>query len=218
MKTEKLGINHFAAGLTLLAAVSVCSGTAALAEEADPGIKIIMEDEYTENETEPATAAETEWEPEEENQVLGNYQVAKGWSEDSELSKEDIPVYRQDAFWDTDETSTITCSYLDTNYPLTEYEQLREMLTNNLLYENVDAQISTSALYTLAKDYLYIIVVDDPAKDYRNIYNYVIGNYCCFCVQVKEYRDEAAEAEVDPDRETPQEAGQKMAEGFVWEN
>ncbi len=137
------------------------------------------------------------------------YSVPEGWTVDEQADLEDALVLcRQD-----DGLSTIVCGYLDTNYSIQEYEQLREMLTNNLLYEHVNAQISTSAVYTLAKDYLYTILVDDEEEAYRDIYHYVIGDYRCFCVFVREYRSEAEEVQ---DQMTPREAGQSIAEGFTW--
>ncbi|MCD8013599.1 MAG: hypothetical protein LUG99_10560 [Lachnospiraceae bacterium] len=146
---------------------------------------------------------------------VGSYTMEEGWSLDETQSTDDVSVYVQDAYADEAQTSTISCSYLSTNYSRQDYEQLRDMLTNNLLYSNVNAQITTSAVYTLAMDYLYIILVDDSSEDYRDIYHYVVGDYECFCVQVREYRDEAAEAEAQ-ELQTPQEAGQSVAEGFVW--
>ncbi len=147
----------------------------------------------------------------------GTYTMEEGWMEDEELSSDDVTVYVQDTYADSDtsETSTISCSYLETNYSRQDYEQLRDMLTNNLLYNNVNAQITTSAVYTLAMDYLYIILVDDSSEDYRDIFHYVVGDYQCFCVEVKEYRDQADEAEAQ-EQDTPREIGQKVAEGFVW--
>ncbi|MCD7745068.1 MAG: hypothetical protein LUI13_07295 [Lachnospiraceae bacterium] len=148
-------------------------------------------------------------------ETVGSYTMEEGWSLDETQSTDDVSVYVQDAYTGETETSTISCSYLSTNYSRGDYEQLRDMLTNNLLYSNVNAQITTSAVYTLAMDYLYIILVDDSSEEYRDIYHYVVGDYECFCVQVREYRDEAAEAEAQ-ELETPQEAGQSVAEGFVW--
>ncbi|MCD7957809.1 MAG: hypothetical protein LUG93_19085 [Lachnospiraceae bacterium] len=145
----------------------------------------------------------------------GSYTMEEGWTLDETQSSDTVSVYKKEGSADVMETSTISCSYMETNYSVQEYEQLRDMLTNNLLYSNVDAQISTSAVYTLAKDYLYIILVDDSSEDYRDIYNYVVGDYRCFCVQVKEYRAEA-ELASSQDLQTPQEAGQSVAEGFEW--
>ena len=145
----------------------------------------------------------------------GSYKSAEGWSVDDFASTEEKTVYKLDGYVGTEGTSTIACSYLDTNYSVLEYEQLRDMLTNNLLYSNVNAQISASAVYTNAKDYLYILLVDDTSQDYRNIYCYAVGDYRCFCVEVKEYRAEA-EALKSQGVKTPQETGQKIAESFVW--
>jgi hypothetical protein len=146
---------------------------------------------------------------------MGTYVMAEGWSEDETLSTSETSVYKQTGMIGEAQTSTITCSYLDTNYSVMEYEQLRDMLTNNLLYSNVNAQISTSAVYTDAKDYLYIILVDDAAQDYRNTYCYVVGDYRCFCVTVQEYREEADQLTAQ-EQQTPREVGQSVAEQFVW--
>lgn len=147
--------------------------------------------------------------------ATGNYTVEAGWSVDSDSSTADKSVYKQDGMLESDDTSTVSCSYMDTNYSVLEYEQLRDMLTNNLLYSNVNAQISASAVYTNAKDYLYILLVDDTSLEYRNIYCYVVGDYRCFCVEVKEYRSEAEQLR-SQELKTPQEVGQSIAEGFVW--
>ncbi|MCC8102985.1 MAG: hypothetical protein LIP11_12295 [Clostridiales bacterium] len=145
----------------------------------------------------------------------GTYTMAEGWCLDEEQSTEGVEVYRLETGEEGQETSTISCSYLETNYSRQDYEQLRDMLTNNLLYDNVDAQITTSAVYTLSMDYLYIILVDDSSEDYCDIYHYVVGDYQCFCVQVREYRQEAELAEAQ-EIDTPREVGQTVAEGFVW--
>ena len=134
---------------------------------------------------------------------------------DDGASTSEKNVYKQEGLQDQAETSAITCSYIDTNYSVMEYEQLRDMLTNNLFYSNVNAQISTSAIYTNNKDYLYILIVDNSSQDYRNIYHYVVGDYRCFLVEVKEYRAEADQAKAQ-EQKTPQEIGQKVAEEFVW--
>ncbi len=147
--------------------------------------------------------------------LTGTWTVESGWSVDSAASTQEQTVYKQDACIGAEATSTITCSYLDTNYSVYEYEQLRDMLTNNLLYSNVDAQISTSAVYTDAKDYLYIVLVDDTAQDFRCIYHYVVGDYRCFCVAVKEYRSEAEQLAAQ-ELSTPREVGQAAAEKFMW--
>jgi hypothetical protein len=147
--------------------------------------------------------------------MTGTYSAPEGWSVDDSAGSAEKTVYVSDASAGTESTSTITCSYLDTNYSVLEYEQLRDMLTNNLLYSNVNAQISASAVYTNAKDYLYILLVDDSSQDFRNIYCYVVGDYRCFCVEVKEYRTEAEQLRAQ-EMNTPQEVGQSLAESFVW--
>ncbi len=166
------------------------------AAESDIGIEIFTE----------------EGSEEEDGSGIG-YSVPEGWMANDALDADGAIVYRSDDFAD----STITCSYLDTNYSIQEYEQLRDMLTNNLLYEHVDAQISTSAVYTLSKDYLYIILVDDAADSYREIYNYVVGDYRCFLADVKESRADVDQG-VPQDLMTPREAGQSIAESFTWTN
>ncbi len=147
--------------------------------------------------------------------LIGTYSVGAGWTVDSDASTEEKTVYKQDAYVGMENTSTISCSYMDTNYSVLEYEQLRDMLTNNLLYNNVNAQISTSAIYTQAKDYLYIVIVDDSAQEYKDVYHYVVGDYRCFCVEVREYRAEADQAVADGVK-TPHEVGQTTAEEFTW--
>ncbi|MCD8073984.1 MAG: hypothetical protein LUF27_02925 [Lachnospiraceae bacterium] len=151
----------------------------------------------------------------EEEETPGTYTMAEGWCLDEELSTDDTEVYRLESTEEGQETSTISCSYMETNYSRQDYEQLREMLTNNLIYGNVNAQITTSAVYTLSMDYLYIVLVDDSSEDYCDIYHYVVGDYQCFCVQVREYRAEASLAE-EQETDTPREVGQAVAEGFVW--
>ena len=147
--------------------------------------------------------------------MTGSYSVNPDWVRIEQKSDTEKEVYRQETNQDAEETSEITCSYLDTNYSVAEYEQLRDMLTNNLMYSDVNAQISTSAGYTDAKDYLYTLTADDSDKDYRDIYYYVVGDYRCFCVTVREYREEAAQAESADD--TPQAIGKKTAQQFTWD-
>lgn len=148
--------------------------------------------------------------------LTGTYTIEDGWVLDEQESTTEQESYKQDTMLDQSETSVITCSYLNTNYSVMEYEQLRDMLTNNLLYNNINAQISTSAAYTTDKDYLYILIVDDSSQNYRSIYHYVVGDYRCFLVEVKEYRAEAEAAKAE-ERKTPQEVGQTAAEEFVWD-
>ncbi|MDO4323184.1 MAG: hypothetical protein Q4C61_11710 [Lachnospiraceae bacterium] len=147
--------------------------------------------------------------------LTGTYSAGAGWSVDDGASTSEKTVYKQDGYVGTEGTSTISCSYMDTNYSVLEYEQLRDMLTNNLVYSNVNAQISASAVYTNVKDYLYILIVDDTSVDFRSVYCYVVGDYRCFCVEVKEYRTEAEQLRAQ-EQKTPQEVGQGMAESFVW--
>ena len=148
--------------------------------------------------------------------MTGIWEVPEGWTEDDRDTSEDVFVYKLTEMVGMTDTSSITCSYMDTNYSVLEYEQLRDMLTNNLLYANVDAQISTSAVYTKAKDCLYIVIVDDSAQSYRDIYHYVVGDYRCFSVEVREYRSEAEQMKAS-DLKTPQEVGQQIAEEFTWD-
>lgn len=147
--------------------------------------------------------------------LTGTYTMEDSWVTDDAQCTEEKTVYKQADRLEQEETSVITCSYLDTNYSVMEYEQLRDMLTNNLLYSNVNAQISTSAAYTTDKDYLYILIVDDSSQNYRSIYHYVVGDYRCFLVEVKEDRTEAEQARAK-EQKTPQEVGQSVAEEFVW--
>ncbi|MCD8105169.1 MAG: hypothetical protein LUF35_09255 [Lachnospiraceae bacterium] len=221
-------IKGIAAGafFSMLALVCMCryGGMTALAENTENGgFSQEMEAGGTDS-ADPASAEVNSQETASEAAISGetaladapgSYTMEEGWSLDDTQSTETVSVYTKDTGADAAEISTISCSYMETNYSVQEYEQLRDMLTNNLLYSNVDAQISTSAVYTLAKDYLYIVLVDDSSEDYRDIYHYVVGDYQCFCVQVKEYRAEAELAK-SQDLQTPQEAGQSVAEGFVW--
>lgn len=146
--------------------------------------------------------------------LTGNYSVDSDWIKIQDKSDSEKEVYQKQANQEAEETSEIACSYIDTNYSVAEYEQLRDMLTNNLMYSDVNAQISTSAGYTDAKDYLYTLTADDSDKDYREIYYYVVGDHRCFCVTVREYREEAEQAD-SPD-DTPQAVGKKTAQQFTW--
>ncbi len=195
---------NIAAGILL--AFSMILGTGSAAVQAEE--LIIYSEDSTVLDTTDVTVSSAP--------LTGTYTVADGWTEDSEASTDEETVYKMSSLIGQTDTSTITCSYMDTNYSVLEYEQLRDMLTNSLVYSNVNAQISTSAVYTKEKDCLYIVIVDDSAQEYRDIYHYVVGDYRCFCVEVREYRAEAEQAKAQ-DQKTPQEAGQKMAEEFVWD-
>lgn len=208
-----------AAVLSLAVCLSAGTGSVLHAEEAsgyydDAGNWI--EDSYSEEAGfDIFTEDETTLDAASDASLTGTYSVADGWSVDQEASTDEKTVYKKDSCMDADNTSTITCSYIDTNYSVLEYEQLRDMLTNNLLYSNVNAQISTSAIYTQEKDYLYIVIVDDSAMEYKDVYHYVVGDYRCFCVEVREYRAEAEQDMADGIK-TPHEVGQKTAEEFTW--
>ena len=143
--------------------------------------------------------------------MTGSYSVDSDWVRIEQKSDTEKDVYRQEASKDVEETSEITCSYLDTNYSVAEYEQLRDMLTNNLMYSDVNAQISTSAGYTDAKDYLYTLTADDSGKDRHLLRS---GRPRCFCVILKS-EEEAAQAESSDD--TPQAVGKKTAQEFTWD-
>lgn len=145
----------------------------------------------------------------------GTWSVDSAWTQTKAEDAEERWTYRQSGMESVDATSTIVCSYLDTNYSVLEYEQLRDMLTNNVLYSNVDAQISTSAAYTDAKDYLYMVTVEPSEADYRDIYYYVVGDHRCFCVEVREYQAEA-DALTAAQQKTPAKVGEETAMKFTW--
>ncbi len=145
----------------------------------------------------------------------GVYTIQEGWTEDADLSTDTEKVYKKTEAMELEETSTISCSYIDTNYTALEYEDLRDMLTNELLYASPNAQISVSASYTDAKDYLYVLTADDAALTYREIYYYVVGDLKCFVTEVKEYREEAAAAQAES-LDTPEAVGGEIARTFTW--
>ena len=147
--------------------------------------------------------------------VTGTYQVPEGWSEVETASSEMTKVYRKAEALEVDAASEITCSYMATNYSLQEYEQLRDMLTNDMVYSKVGAKISSTCTYTDKKDNLFILTVDDESKDYREIVYYVAGEKECFCVEVKEYRTEAESASAAKEK-TPEETGKEIAVKFSW--
>lgn len=222
---QKIGRRMMAQTVAVLC-LAACAGSVLQAEEA-PGYYDDAGNWVQETYSESAGSedADTEYagfpedtsaEEDVQSLMTGTYSVETGWSADPAASSGDKTVYKQDACVGVEDTSTISCSYMDTNYSVLEYEQLRDMLTNNLLYSNVNAQISTSAVYTQAKDYLYIVIVDDSAQEYKDIYYYVVGDYRCFCVEVREYRAEADQAVADGVK-TPHEVGQTTAEEFTWD-
>jgi hypothetical protein len=200
---------------TMAAAFALCISMAAPAATQLKAEELQQEDVLFEETEEEVTEDVPGEETEAAEQKSGVYVMAEGWSVDTSDSTGTETVYRQTGLMDETQTSTITCSYLDTNYSIGEYEQLRDMLANNQLYSHVDAQISTSASYTDARDYLYIVTVDDASEDYREIYDYVVGDYRCFTVYIREYRQEAADL-AQQSAVTPQETGRKIAESFTW--
>ncbi|MFR8074339.1 MAG: hypothetical protein ACLU6H_06400 [Lachnospiraceae bacterium] len=157
-------------------------------------------------------------EPEEQTEaqeLTGSWSVDSAWVQTKAEDEEERWTYKQSGAEAEEDTSTIVCSYLDTNYSVLEYEQLRDMLTNNAVYSNADAQISTSAAYTDAKDYLYMLTVEPSGVDYQDIYYYVVGDRRCFCVEVREYQAEADALEA-AQKKTPSQTGQDIAMKFTW--
>ncbi len=153
---------------------------------------------------------------EDQGGLKGTYQLPDGWTEIRDKQQEgDKVTLKRSGSESSENTSVITCDYMDTNYSVLEYEQLREMLTNNLVYNHVNAQITSQACYTDAKDYLYILIVDDSAQDCRELYYYVVGDRRCFVVEAKEYRAEAEQLRSEGQK-TPEETAQDLAESFTW--
>ena len=152
-----------------------------------------------------------------ETLTTGNWTIPEGWEEKSHVDAGfgEVCVLRASGLSAADVTSEITCSYQSTIFSLAEYEQLREMLTNDVVYQNRNASVSTSCLYTDVQDNLFQIIADDSSQTYRDIFYYVIGSGKYFSVRVKEYRDEAEAAKAQ-ERKTPSEAARLIAAGFVW--
>lgn len=147
--------------------------------------------------------------------MKGSYSVPEGWKQDFEMSASEKDCYVFSLENGQRSKSTISCTYIDTAYSVLEYEQLREMLMNNLLYSDSAAQITSSAGYTDAKDYLYILIADNSSAEYRDLYYYVVGDYRCFCVTLREYRDEACAFE-GATAISPEQSATKLANSFVW--
>lgn len=164
----------------------------------------------------PSASVNAEEETSAQMIVTGTYQVPEGWSEDIAETSDTQNVYKQSEYLDQEDTSVITCSYLATNYSVQEYEQLRDMLTNDMVYDKVNAKISSTCTYTDSKDNLFILTADDASKDYRDIVCYVVGDQECFVVEVKEYRAEAESARADK-KKTPEEAAKEIASKFSWQ-
>lgn len=163
----------------------------------------------------PVRSLEAEEETSAQLLMTGDYKVPEGWSEDSSSDSEITKIYKRSENLELDATSSITCSYIATNYSVFEYEQLRDMLTNDLVYSKVNADISSSCTYTDNKDYLFILTADDASRDYREIFYYVVGDMECFKVEVKEYRAEAKSAK-EAQEKSPEDAGKEIAVKFTW--
>ena len=163
----------------------------------------------------PVSFVSAEQETSVELSAIGTYQVPDGWSEVTSASSEITKVYRPTENLELDASSEITCSYMATNYSVMEYEQLRDMLTNDMVYGKVGAEISSTCTYTDKKDNLFILTADDESKEYREIVYYVAGEKECFCVEVKEYRAEA-ESTAAAKKKTPEEIGKEIAAKFSW--
>ena len=73
--------------------------------------------------------------------TTGNWSIPEGWEEKSHVDAGfgEVCVLRASGLSGADVTSEITCSYQSTIFSLAEYEQLREMLTNDVVYQNRNA-------------------------------------------------------------------------------
>lgn len=200
--------------VAVLAAVCIGQPAAVFAQEMPdgPAVEEPMSGSEEQPGEEPGEAPDEQTEAQE---LTGNWSMDSAWTQTKAEDEEERWTYRQSGKESDDQTSTIVCSYLDTNYSVMEYEQLRDMLTNNAVYSNADAQISTSAAYTDAKDYLYMLTVEPSGADYRDIYYYVVGDRRCFCVEVREYQAEA-DALKEARQKTPSQTGQDTAMKFTW--
>lgn len=198
----------------VLAAVCISQPIGAFAQE--QSLDTAVMEEQQDIQIQPVVNIDGEPEDQTEAQELtGSWSVDSAWVQTKAEDEEERWTYKQSGAEAEEDTSTIVCSYLDTNYSVLEYEQLRDMLTNNAVYSNADAQISTSAAYTDAKDYLYMLTVEPSGVDYRDIYYYVVGDRRCFCVEVREYQAEADALEA-AQQKTPSQTGQDIAMKFTW--
>ena len=204
MKNRHYQDRHCAARLTaaVLAAVCISQPIGTFAQELSLDAAVVNIGGEPEEQTEA-------------QELTGSWSVDSAWVQTKAEDEEERWTYKQSGAEAEENTSTIVCSYLDTNYSVLEYEQLRDMLTNNAVYSNADAQISTSAAYTDAKDYLYMLTVEPSGVDYRDIYYYVVGDCRCFCVEVREYQAEADALEA-AQQKTPSQTGQDIAMKFTW--
>ena len=140
----------------VLAAVCISQPIGAFAQEQSSDTAVM--EEQQDIQIQPVVNIDGEPEDQTEAQELtGSWSVDSAWVQTKAEDEEERWTYKQSGAEAEEDTSTIVCSYLDTNYSVLEYEQLRDMLTNNAVYSNADAQISTSAAYTDAKDYLYML-------------------------------------------------------------
>ena len=198
----------------VLAAVCISQPIGAFAQEQSSDTAVM--EEQQDIQIQPVVNIDGEPEDQTEAQELtGSWSVDSAWVQTKAEDEEERWTYKQSGAEAEEDTSTIVCSYLDTNYSVLEYEQLRDMLTNNAVYSNADAQISTSAAYTDAKDYLYMLTVEPSGVDYQDIYYYVVGDRRCFCVEVREYQAEADALEA-AQKKTPSQTGQDIAMKFTW--
>ena len=198
----------------VLAAVCISQPIGAFAQEQSSDTAVM--EEQQDIQIQPVVNIDGEPEDQTEAQELtGSWSVDSAWVQTKAEDEEERWTYKQSGAEAEEDTSTIVCSYLDTNYSVLEYEQLRDMLTNNAVYSNADAQISTSAAYTDAKDYLYMLTVEPSGVDYQDIYYYVVGDCRCFCVEVREYQAEADALEA-AQKKTPSQTGQDIAMKFTW--
>ena len=198
----------------VLAAVCISQPIGAFAQEQSSDTAVM--EEQQDIQIQPVVNIDGEPEDQTEAQELtGSWSVDSAWVQTKAEDEEERWTYKQSGAEAEEDTSTIVCSYLDTNYSVLEYEQLRDMLTNNAVYSNADAQISTSAAYTDAKDYLYMLTVEPSGVDYQDIYYYVVGDRRCFCVEVREYQAEADALEA-AQQKTPSQTGQDIAMKFTW--
>ena len=198
----------------VLAAVCISQPIGAFAQEQSSDTAVM--EEQQDIQIQPVVNIDGEPEDQTEAQELtGSWSVDSAWVQTKAEDEEERWTYKQSGAEAEEDTSTIVCSYLDTNYSVLEYEQLRDMLTNNAVYSNADAQISTSAAYTDAKDYLYMLTVEPSGVDYQDIYYYVVGDRRCFCVEVREYQAEADALEA-AQKNTPSQTGQDIAMKFTW--
>ena len=198
----------------VLAAVCISQPIGAFAQEQTSDTAVM--EEQQDIQIQPVVNIDGEPEEQTEAQELtGSWSVDSAWVQTKAEDEEERWTYKQSGAEAEEDTSTIVCSYLDTNYSVLEYEQLRDMLTNNAVYSNADAQISTSAAYTDAKDYLYMLTVEPSGVDYQDIYYYVVGDRRCFCVEVREYQAEADALEA-AQKKTPSQTGQDIAMKFTW--